>query len=266
MKIIDNLDAWRRLRQQLSGTVGFVPTMGALHRGHARLLERSVAENATTVLSIYLNPTQFNNPDDLARYPCTLEQDLQLARELGVDVVLLPGYDDLYADDYRFRIEEHRFSRELCGAHRPGHFTGVLTVVMKLLNLVRPTHAYFGEKDFQQLQLIRDMCESFFMDVEIVGCATVREPDGLALSSRNALLDTAGRARSAQFQRLLRSDLDDAAVARELNRAGFVVDYVETRDGRRFGAVLVDCGDRQVRLIDNVLVEQVLQTAMASAG
>jgi pantoate--beta-alanine ligase len=266
MKIIDNLQAWRQLRKKLSGSVGFVPTMGALHSGHARLLERSVAENAVTVLSIYLNPTQFNNPDDLARYPCTLEQDLQLARELGVDVVLLPGYEDLYADGYRFRIEEHQFSRELCGAHRPGHFTGVLTVVMKLLNLVRPTRAYFGEKDFQQLQLIRDMCETFFMDVHIVGCATVREPDGLALSSRNALLDPLGRARSAQFQQLLRSELDDADVARELERAGFVVDYVETRDGRRFGAIVVSCGDRQVRLIDNVLLHDAQPTVLTAAG
>ena len=266
MKIIDNLQAWRRLRKKLSGSIGFVPTMGALHRGHAGLLERSVAENAVTVLSIYLNPTQFNNPDDLARYPCTLEQDLRLARELGVDVVLLPGYEDLYADGYRFRIEEHQFSRELCGAHRPGHFTGVLTVVMKLLNLVRPNRAYFGEKDFQQLQLIRDMCETFFMDVDIVPCATVRETDGLALSSRNALLDASGRARSAQFQKLLRSDLDDAGVARELERAGFVVDYVETRDGRRFGAILVSCGDRQVRLIDNVSLEPERRVAVAAAG
>jgi pantoate--beta-alanine ligase len=266
MKVIDHVEAWRRLRGKLGGTVGFVPTMGALHRGHAGLLERSVAENSVTVLSIYLNPTQFNNPDDLARYPCTLDQDLQMARELGVDVVLLPGYEDLYSDGYRFRVEEHEFSHELCGAHRPGHFAGVLTVVMKLLNLVRPTRAYFGEKDFQQLQLIRDMCESFFMDVQIVACATVREPDGLALSSRNALLDAPGRARSAQFQALLRSDLDDSAVARELRRVGFVVDYVETRGGRRFGAIVVNCGDRQVRLIDNVPLTHESGGAVAASG
>lgn len=266
MRVIDSVTAWRQLRRELSGTIGFVPTMGALHGGHARLLERSVSENAITVLSIYLNPTQFNNPDDLARYPSTMEQDLQLARDLGVDVVLVPSYEDLYADGYRFRVEEHQFSRELCGAHRPGHFTGVLTVVMKLLNLVQPDRAYFGEKDFQQLQLIRDMCETFFMDVHIVACATVREPNGLALSSRNALLDGPGRARSAQFQQLLRSDLDDAGVARELERAGFVVDYVETRDGRRFGAILVSCGDRQVRLIDNVPLQYEQLTTLASAG
>ncbi len=252
MKLADDLAAWREVRAGLTGSIGFVPTMGALHRGHEALIERCVRENDHAVLSIYLNPTQFNNPADLERYPRTLEADLATARALGVSVVLLPGYEDLYADGYRFRVEEHGFSSELCGAHRPGHFTGVLTVVMKLLNLVRPDRAYFGEKDFQQLQLISDMCRAFFLDVEIVPCAIVREADGLALSSRNALLDPAGRRLAPRFNELLCSELDDAQVRRELAAAGFTVDYVETRGERRFGAVVVDCGDRQVRLIDNV--------------
>lgn len=263
MRTVENLGAWRELRAGLHGSIGFVPTMGALHRGHAALIERCVRENEHAVVSIYLNPTQFNNPADLERYPRTLEADLGMARDLGVNVVLLPGYDDLYADGYRFRVEEHGFSSELCGAHRPGHFTGVLTVVMKLLNLVRPNRAYFGEKDFQQLQLISDMCTTFFLDVEIVPCATVREPDGLALSSRNALLDPAGRRLAPRFHELLCSDLGDAQVRRELTAAGFTVDYVETRGQRRFGAVVVDCGDRQVRLIDNVALPA---AAAAAAG
>ncbi len=266
MKVIDRLDAWREQRQDLRGSVGFVPTMGALHRGHAALLQRCRAENDISILSIYLNPTQFNNPDDLARYPNTLKQDLELAGELGVDVVLLPSYEDLYPDGFRFRVEEHQFSHELCGAHRPGHFTGVLTVVMKLFNLVRPHRAYFGEKDFQQLQLITDMCDAFFLDVDVVPCATVREADGLALSSRNAVLDAEGRARAPEFHRLLQSDLDDEGVRRALERAGFAVDYVETRYGRRFGAILVDCGDRQVRLIDNVPVGSAEWAKSARAG
>jgi pantoate--beta-alanine ligase len=255
VKQYSDLAEWRRVRSSLDGRVGFVPTMGALHRGHASLIERSIAECDHTVLSIYVNPTQFNNPLDLAHYPRTLESDLATARELGVDSVITPDYAALYPDDFRYRVEENDFSNHLCGAHRPGHFTGVLTVVMKLLNLVRPARAYFGEKDYQQYLLVRDMCEAFFLDVEIVPCPTHRETDGLAMSSRNALLDPPGRALAPTFARLLRRPDPDEAVARALESAGFAVDYVETRDGRRFGAVIVRSGGREVRLIDNVAVD-----------
>jgi pantoate--beta-alanine ligase len=254
MKVYQSLKDWRWARCGLVGTLGLVPTMGALHRGHASLAERSSAECDVTVMSLFLNPTQFNNPDDLANYPRTLEADLDLARGVGVDAVITPDYRELYPDDFRYQVEEGRFSRELCGAHRPGHFTGVLTVVLKLLNLVRPDRAYFGEKDYQQLELIRGMAEAFFLDTEIVACRTVREPDGLALSSRNALLEPEGRRLAPWFHRLLRCEAADAEVRRELQQAGFDVDYVETRCGRRFGAVTVRGRERDVRLIDNVRV------------
>jgi pantoate--beta-alanine ligase len=263
---LDSLDAWRRYRGGLgSGTIGFVPTMGALHEGHASLLARSRRECAHTVLSIYVNPTQFNDPKDLAAYPRSEGEDLALAASLGVDAVLLPRYDDLYADGFRFRVDESEFSRTLCGAHRPGHFAGVLTVVMKLLHLVRPTRAYFGEKDYQQYALIRDMAAAFFMDVEIVPCATARAADGLALSSRNQLLDAAARRLAPTFPALLREDRSDAAVAAALEAAGFAVDYVATVDQRRFGAVVVQCGTRSVRLIDNVPLGNITQMAPATA-
>jgi len=252
MKVFESLSEWRTWRRTLSGSVGFVPTMGALHEGHAALLQRSVVENDHTVLSIYLNPTQFNNAGDLDAYPRTLERDLKFASSLGVSVVLTPAYEEVYADGYRFQVEENEFSRELCGSHRPGHFSGVLTVVMKLLNLVRPDRAYFGEKDFQQYLLIADMCAAFFMDVDIVPCTTVRAPDGLALSSRNALLDCAGRARAARLNQLIRCDESDAVVAQRLAEQGFSVDYVVTRQGRRFVAAGLVCGEHTVRLIDNV--------------
>jgi len=252
LKVFRKIEGWRAFRGSLDGSVGFVPTMGALHTGHGSLLERSVAENDHTVLSIYLNPTQFNNPNDLACYPKTLERDLNLACRLGVDAVLNPSFDEVYSDGFRYQIDETEFSRELCGAHRSGHFAGVLTVVMKLLNIVRPDRAYFGEKDYQQYLLIRDMCDAFFMDVEIVPCETVRESDGLALSSRNANLDEAGRATAGQLNSLIRSSLDDQMVADALDRAGFDVDYILSRGGRRFAAASLDCGGRTVRLIDNV--------------
>jgi len=266
LQVFERLDDWRDFRGGLSGSVGFVPTMGALHAGHASLLERSVAENDHTVLSIYLNPTQFNNPADLQCYPTSLSRDLELARSLGVNAVLTPRYEEIYADGFRYRVDEVVLAQELCGAHRPGHFSGVLTVVLKLLNLVRPHRAYFGEKDFQQYLLIRDMCEAFFMDVEIVPCATVREQDGLALSSRNANLDPPGRARAGRLNALLGTALSDGEVAAALAAEGFDVDYVVTRDGRRFAAASLDCGKRRVRLIDNVALSRARARSAATEG
>ena len=252
MILVDDLAHWREVRQGIREPLGFVATMGALHAGHAALIRRSVEECARTAVSVFVNPTQFNDPKDLANYPDTLQADLAMAKALGADYVFKPDYDDLYGDDFRYQVQEQTLSRDLCGAHRDGHFTGVLTVVMKLLNIVRPQRAYFGEKDYQQYLLIRDMCAAFFMDVEIVPCPTVREEDGLALSSRNALLDAAGRRLAPTLNKLIRSACSDAQIAEQLERAGFAVDYVTTRGDRRFAAASVRCGDRSVRLIDNV--------------
>lgn len=230
--------------------VGFVPTMGALHAGHLTLVERARAECVRVIVSIFVNPTQFNDPKDLEAYPRPLARDLDLLAKAGVDAVFLPEPRELYRDEYRFQVREQRLSRELCGAHRPGHFEGVLTVVLKLLNVVRPSRAYFGEKDFQQLSLIRDMVDAFFMEVEIVPVATVREDDGLAMSSRNVRLSPKGRAHAPLLARILR-DASTATEARaRLNENGFEVDYVEDRDGRRFAAVVLE----NVRLIDNVIL------------
>ena len=178
MQVFRDLEDWRQYRETLDGSIGFVPTMGALHAGHGSLIERSAAENDHTVLSIYLNPTQFNNPADLDCYPKTLERDLKMACRLGADAVITPTYGQMYPDDFRYQVDENQLSRELCGAHRAGHFTGVLTVVMKLLNIVRPTRAYFGEKDYQQYLLIRDMCTAFFVPVDIVPCGSKRPGSG----------------------------------------------------------------------------------------
>lgn len=254
MKVFEDLAQWQQHRSGLAGSIGFVPTMGALHEGHLSLLRRSVEDNDVTVLSIYVNPTQFNNADDLANYPSTLDDDLAAAQAVGVDVVLLPRYEAIYADGFRYQVSEHQFSESLCGENRPGHFTGVLTVVMKLLNLVQPQRAYFGKKDYQQYQLVKDMCAAFFMPIEIVGCATIRECDGLAMSSRNKLLSAPARQLARHFNLALASSSGDAQVVQDLTALGFQVDYIETRDQRRFGAVVVDCGDHSVRLIDNVSI------------
>jgi len=228
-------------------SIGFVPTMGALHAGHRSLLERARKENDCVVLSIFVNPTQFDDAADLERYPRTLDADLALAGGLA-DHVLVPDPADMYPDRYRYRVSENTLSAILEGAHRPGHFDGVLTVVLKLLNLVRPDRAYFGEKDRQQLDLVSGMVRALHLGVDIVPCPTIRDPDGRALSSRNRRLSPGARAAAALFPRILRESADAAGAAGALRAAGLDVDYVEDRDGIRLGAIRIE----GVRLIDNV--------------
>jgi pantoate--beta-alanine ligase len=221
--------------------------MGALHEGHAALLQRCRAENDISVLSVFVNPTQFNDPVDLARYPRTLGADSTLAARSGVDWILAPDAGSMYPDGYHYKLTEDSFSKDLCGAHRPGHFDGVLSVVLKLFQLVKPHCAYFGEKDFQQLELIRGMVRAFFLDVEIVPVPTLREADGLAMSSRNMRLDAQARRLAPAFAEILGSSATAPEAQARLEKAGFEVDYVKDRAGRRFGAVTLG----GVRLIDN---------------
>jgi pantoate--beta-alanine ligase len=251
MKIVRDVPALAKLREGWKGqALGFVPTMGALHAGHEALVRASLARDERTVVSVFLNPTQFDDAADLEAYPADTAADVDALRSWGADAVFLPQADALYPDGYRYRVTEQALSKTLCGAQRPGHFDGVLTVVMRLLNVVRAERAYFGEKDWQQLQLVRGMVKAFFMPVEIVACPTVREADGLALSSRNRRLDPEARRQAAAFPRLLERGPDAESVRRALVQAGFAVDYVEERDGRRLAAVRLG----PVRLIDNVPV------------
>ena len=247
--IATTIPQWRDLRRSPEWqhrTVGFVPTMGALHEGHVALLQRARAENERVVMSIFVNPTQFNDPADLARYPRTLDADVALAAPY-VDAVFAPSPEAFYPDDYRYRVTETELSLRREGVQRPGHFDGVLTVVLKLFNVVEPHRAYFGEKDWQQLQLVRGMVEAFMLPVEIVPCATVRDADGLALSSRNRRLSAAARRQAAEFPRVLQSAPDAAAAAEALRAKHFEVDYVVDTEGVRLGAVRLE----GVRLIDN---------------
>jgi pantoate--beta-alanine ligase len=249
MKIFRSISEWQAYRSTLQDTpLGFVPTMGALHQGHLSLVEASRAQDAKTIVSIFINPKQFDESVDFEAYPADHQQDLEQLENAGVDAVLLPDATHIYADNYRFKVTENDFSRRLCGAHRPGHFDGVLTVVMRLLNLVRPDNAYFGEKDYQQLQLIRDMAAAFFMPVNIVACATVRETDGLAMSSRNQHLDDRQRAKAAALYDSLKQGPTVDHARQKLAGLGFEVDYVEDVAGRRLAAVRLG----NTRLIDNV--------------
>jgi len=249
MKVFDSVAGWQAGRHEFKARpLGFVPTMGALHQGHLSLVKTCTEQNELTVVSVFVNPTQFDDKRDFEKYPVDSRSDLARLEAAGVDVVLMPDAAQMYRDEYRFKVTENDFSRRLCGAHRPGHFDGVLTVVMRLLNLVGPDNAYFGEKDFQQLQLIRDMVSAFFMPVNIVACATVREADGLAMSSRNQLLDEKQRAQAPALHAALKNSRTAAEARQRLTREGFVVDYVEDLGRRRLAAARLG----STRLIDNV--------------
>jgi pantoate--beta-alanine ligase len=254
MKIITTIEQMKNEMQSFKAqgfSIGFVPTMGALHEGHLELVRQSNAENDVTVVSIFVNQTQFNDKKDFENYPVTIEQDRQLLAKADTAVLFLPKHTELYHDFYYYRVTENNFSQILCGAHRPGHFDGVLTVVMKLLNLARADRAYFGEKDFQQLELVKGMAKAFFMQTEIIACATVRESDGLALSSRNRRLTSEERNIAREFPRILAAEgLTNAERISKLKTAGFEVDYIDDINGRRFGAVKIG----NVRLIDNIAI------------
>jgi pantoate--beta-alanine ligase len=250
-EVVRTISEWRRVRETLRSqekTIGFVPTMGALHPGHYSLVERSVTENEVTVASIFVNPTQFNDPKDLKNYPITFEEDVEGLSHIGCDYCFSPKFEDLYPDNYRFKVSECEVSKMLCGAHREGHFDGVLTVVLKLFNIIQADRAYFGEKDYQQLHLITEMVSALFLSTEIVPCPTVREEDGLAMSSRNRRLEAQDRKLAPEFAKILRASESSILAKEKLQNLGFDVDYVEEHFGRRFGAVTLG----GVRLIDNV--------------
>ena len=254
MKVFEAPSWWqgeRRAHVLAGRTLGLVPTMGALHEGHLSLIRRSRAENDLTLVSIFVNPAQFEDRTDLAHYPRPLEADLATLRAEKTNFVWVPREEDLYPDSYLYRVTETERSTVLEGASRPGHFDGVLTVVLKLLQIASAEHAYFGEKDWQQLSLVRGMVDAFFLSTTIVACPTIREKDGLAVSSRNRRLLPEERARASRFYQVLSTAPTAGAATRDLQAFGFAVDYVEDRDGRRLGAVRL--GD--VRLIDNVPLE-----------
>lgn len=252
-EVVTTVAAWRSLRaahRAAGRNVGFVPTMGALHPGHTSLCHTARRENDVVLVSVFVNPTQFDEARDFQTYPRTLDADLALLDAAGadVDVVFAPSVAEMYPGGTAYTVNEAEFTRELCGAHRPGHFSGMLTVVLKLLQIADAERAYFGEKDWQQLALVRGLAQAFFLPVAIIGCPTVREADGLALSSRNARLSPAERALAPQFYAALVSAPTAAAASAQLSAAGFAVDYITDLSGRRLGAVRLG----STRLIDNV--------------
>jgi pantoate--beta-alanine ligase len=265
VRVFESIAEWQEYRSRFAPELelGFVPTMGALHAGHVSLTQRSRLKNKKTAVSIFVNPTQFNDPKDLAGYPRTMERDQEILKESGVDYLIAPrSYDELYPDGYTYRVSETKHSLVLEGSTRPGHFEGMMTVVLKLLCAVRPARAYFGEKDFQQLSLIQGMACAFFLNTEIIGCPTIREESGLAMSSRNTRLNQAERENARKFPEILaRFELTARQAADELRQQGFQVEYVEDWNGRRLGAVRLG----SVRLIDNFEIPS-LKSASLKGG
>lgn len=260
-------------------TIGFVPTMGALHEGHASLIRRACSENEVCFVSIFVNPTQFNNAEDLQKYPRTLEKDAQLLESLGVHFVFAPTPDEMYSAEEMaapFVFDFNGLDEVMEGKMRPGHFNGVVQVVSRLFELVQPTRAYFGEKDFQQLAIIRYMVERsamsrLFQDIQIIGCPIVREKSGLAMSSRNERLSEAEKQTAVAISQTLFSSMDWAKSAPVAAVQQRVIDTINAVDGLQVeyydivdkdtlqptdtwhnavGCVTVFCGP--VRLIDNI--------------
>lgn len=255
-------------------SVGLVPTMGALHAGHISLVKRSVGENDVTVVSIFVNPTQFNDKNDLLKYPRTLEADCQLLQQAGVAIAFAPSVEEVYPEPDTRSFSYAPLDTVMEGAFRPGHFNGVCQVVSKLFDMVKPDKAYFGEKDFQQLAIIREMTRQLELPLEIVGCPIMRESDGLAMSSRNTRLSAAERETALNISRVLFESQRYATTHSLVETKSFVeqgiaaveglkLEYYEIVDARTMqtvqswdeaegivGCITVFCGE--VRLIDNI--------------
>ena len=278
MEIVETIPDLRVGRAQLAGDVGVVLTMGALHEGHFALVRRACAENDAVLVTIFVNPKQFNNPDDLTAYPRNLQRDSALLNRLGVDVIFTPTPDIMYPTDYQTYVHVEEVTKGLEGDYRPGHFRGVTTVVAKLFNLTQPTRAYFGQKDAQQVAVIRQMVLDLNFPLEMVVCPTVREADGVAMSSRNQNLTPEERQAAPVLFRALQSARHafengehDSQRLRDLVRETLTteslaqVDYVSVADARTLreqegrltlpALVSIAVFFGNTRLIDNVTLE-----------
>ncbi len=274
VETVDKLRAFLAAARAEGKSVGLVPTMGALHEGHASLVQRSVAENDVTVVSVFVNPTQFNDKGDLERYPRTLDADCALLSSLGANYVFAPSVEEVYPEPDTRVFDFAPLDKVMEGVYRPGHFNGVAQIVSKLFMYVEPDRAYFGEKDYQQLAIIREMVRQLGFKLQVVGCPIVREKDGLALSSRNTLLTPEQRITALAISKTLFASLDYAKLhtltetKQMVEQAiagteGLELEYYEVVDGNTLqpvaswddtdyivGCITVYCG--KVRLIDNI--------------
>ncbi len=274
---IESLRAFLKKNKSLYKSVGFVPTMGALHNGHLALIKQSRKENDITVCSIFVNPAQFNNADDLAKYPRTLEQDMAMLQSASCDVLFCPSGEEMYPDKSIIKFDFGNLEQVLEGEFRPGHFSGVALVVSKLLNIVLPNMAYFGQKDFQQYKIVECLVKELKFDVQLRCVPIQRESDGLAMSSRNARLNERQRKDAVVFyeglqlaKRKIKEGVPMARIKKEVKgfceaKEGVRLDYLEMADSTNFvllenvtaNAILLIAGFvGEVRLIDNIFISE----------
>lgn len=280
IRSIDEMQRWSGHERDLGKTIGFVPTMGALHNGHAELFDCSVLEHDRTVVSIFVNALQFNNSSDLEAYPRQLEKDIEIAEKTNVNVLFVPSHDEMYPPNFSSTVSAGDIAAHMEGLHRPGHFDGVATVVVKLLNAVTPDVAYFGIKDFQQVAVIRQVVRDLNIACQIVSVPTVREADGLALSSRNVRLTAKDRQEAVQIYSLLRelatlsletptstADIKKTFITRLESSTNGIVEYVEVVDSQNLRPVITATAESticvavwfgDVRLIDNINIDSSL--------
>ena len=276
MKVIETIAGIRQFREDMDGPVGFVPTMGYLHEGHISLVRRAREETKSVIVSIFVNPTQFGPKEDFKSYPRDTDRDLAMLEPL-TDFVFMPSAAEMYPEKFDSWVDVGAITGRLEGTSRPTHFRGVTTVVAKLFNIVRPTKAYFGQKDAQQLLVIRKMVKDLDMDLEVVTCPTMREEDGLAMSSRNTYLDPEQRKAAAVLYRSLmtaqelrlRGEMDAAVIRREMTSCIMkeelaTIDYISVADmetleelERIDTSALISLAVRfgKTRLIDNVIIK-----------
>lgn len=248
MKVIHTVKALQQARSSITGSVGFVPTMGNLHSGHLSLIKQASLNNEHVIVSIFVNPGQFNDKEDFKNYPRTLEDDLKLLENLNVTLCFIPNEQEIYADNYHYRVYENQLSLIREGKYRPGHFEGVLTIVLKLLMLTQATNLYLGEKDYQQYQLIKGMVSAFFIPCSVHLGKTVREDSMLALSSRNRRLNPSQKQKADRFAELFhQKNKSCGEIIVLIEKEGISIDYLVEEQGRRYAAVLID----ELRLIDN---------------
>tara|TARA_B100000424_G_scaffold255475_1_gene234465 strand:- start:417 stop:1247 length:831 start_codon:yes stop_codon:yes gene_type:complete len=271
MQVVHTVEEIKQKRLEFSQRkIGFVPTMGALHEGHLALVKKCKSESELSIVSIFVNPTQFNDNKDLEKYPNTIEADLKFLEQMGVDIVFIPKYEDLYQNEQKLAVNIAEIEQKMEGSKRPGHFDGVIRVLSIFFNLIKPNHAYFGEKDYQQVLVVQQLINQHFPTISLIKCPTIREPNGLAKSSRNKLLSESAFNRSGEIYITLKwikenitaqsinSILDDGR--RKLSER-FEVEYLELRNennleetsnslenSRLFVAVQIE----SIRLIDNI--------------
>ena len=286
MKVIDNIVGLQNElfdARKKGKSIGLVPTMGALHEGHASLVKRSVKENGITIVSVFLNPTQFNDKNDLERYPRTLDRDCTLMDGCGADIVFAPSVKEMYPTPDTRTFDFPPVTTVMEGAHRPGHFNGVCQVVSRLFYIVRPDRAYFGEKDWQQIAVVKELVRYMGVPVKIVECATIREEDGLAKSSRNALLTASERAIAPRIYSVLEESVAFSQSHSPEETHDYVIKSIDKEDGLRVeyfsivngntltdvsswdesnyivGCITVYCGNTPIRLIDHITYRKAVE-------